>query len=693
MSDITEYIANLPKPDCAVSVNGNYLEDTVRGYRTSSVTGRNAITIDVTETTIGNSNGSRYRRKRDESRDLTVSFALVGATEADVHMLSRLLQKTLNDPESKFIFADEPTMYWIGTVSGFTEEWQNGAGSDYKAMTGEFTIRCSDPYRHSNNDTTVITNGLKGTNVVELTNNGSSPTPLYIEAYIWEDTKYLGFSLTKDFQDTLSYILGVATASTTTTDNTPHTVLSSDFTTDSGWILNAGILPPSTTGEQVGSIAYGSEGAYVTSWGDDSTYWHGPSLSHTVPAYNSKYPTNWRANYNFYFDDGQDDAKSWGNHSVVFADGSGDNLVTIMFVDSKDDQNTEIRAIINRTTNVIGTIAKNGYHISGGGNVTIEKVDSDVHVMVSYPNAVATNVIQRTDAGGKDGKQTINGSASWSNAPTVTFYAMFEEVSTNPANNESTIEWSAYTDQSKSAWTGGTYTNAAIIDVYIENTIVCTEFVPCIHTSGGDQSGIYVHETWKSGTRRFTVKHDANGNKTASIRVILRSGLGNWTLSTAEQTLSLKLSTLQKSATIAYAAGSLNFNKHYTIGNPTTTLRQVTWWTGAYGNAYSEDSSGTASGHKRFTNSKLKSLSIVKYADTTSEVKKNQVYFAGGDTITIDTETNQARQNGTVNLNMVDITSEPLLLYPGTQNLKIVVDYTTANHPPTLLIKYKERWK
>ena len=119
MSAITDQISNLPKPNCAVMVNDNYLEDLVHGYRTHSVTGRNTISMDLTEVTIGNSNGARYRRKRDESRDLTVSFGLTAEDEWAIHKQSELLQKFLNEPESKFIFADEPDMYWVGTVSDF----------------------------------------------------------------------------------------------------------------------------------------------------------------------------------------------------------------------------------------------------------------------------------------------------------------------------------------------------------------------------------------------------------------------------------------------------------------------------------------------------------------------------------------------------------------------------------------------
>ena len=690
MSDITEYIANLPKPDCAVSVNGNYLEDTVRGYRTSSVTGRNAITIDVTETTIGNSNGSRYRRKRDESRDLTVSFALVGATEADVHMLSRLLQKTLNDPESKFIFADEPTMYWIGTVSGFTEEWQNGAGSDYKAMTGEFTIRCSDPYRHSTTDRTVTTNGLTGANSITLTNDGSSPTPLYIEAYMWEGTRYIAYSLDKDSTTTLSYLMGTLTdVSTSSSSTAPITVLTASFTSDPSWTKNAGLVPPlSTTCEQTGTIEYKSDGATVTDWGSGS-YWHGPTLSHIVPATNGSYPTNWRSTYGLFFDDGQNQANSRGVNAMVYADGSGNPLVTVAFIDQKDDQNTEVLAFINRTQYSLGTLPQNGYHIVNGGNVTVDKVDSDVHIMVSYPKASGVNTVKYQSKTTHDDPTDLSIEASFSDSDIsnikMKFTGKVEWVSTDLNARTATVRWKGQIDQYRE-WGGADNPSAMIFDVWFNESIRCTEHVPLKH---GIQTSI-IWNVWHTDWRYYTMNFDADGNATIDIKLAMRTGSSNVSYTT--QTVTFDCGKIEAGQVNAASVENYNMDKHLTMTNPSVTLRQVSWYTGAYGDDYSSSSSST-SGYRRFKNSTLKSFNLIKYNDAKTIAKENSVYFSTGDTITIDADKNEARQNGTKNLNIIDITSEPLMLYPGTHNLKVAVDYTTAQHPPTMRITYKERWK
>lgn len=690
MSYITEYMANLPKPDCAVSVNGNYLEDVVRGYRTSSVSGRNAISIDITETTIGNSNGARYRRKRDESRDITVSFALVGDSEGAVHLLSRLLQKTLNDAESKFIFADEPTMYWIGTVSSFTEEWQNAAGSDYKAMTGEFTIHCSDPYRHSTTDRTVTTNGLTGANSITLTNDGSAPTPLYIEAYMWEGSRYIAYSLDKDSTQSFVFLMGTLTdVSTSSSSTAPVTVLNSSFTSDPSWTKNAGIVPPlEATCEQTGTLEYTSEGAKVTDWGSGS-YWHGPTLGHIVPATSGAYPTNWRSTYGYFFDDGQNQANSRGVNAMVYADGSGNPLVTVAMIDQKDDQNTEVVAYINRTKYSLGTIPQNGYHIVNGGNVTVDKVDSDVHIMVSYPKASGTNTVIYNSKEKSDDPTDITLSASYSypSGISMKFTGTIWCKKTDLATRTATVEWWGQIDQ-YGEYGGADVNNAAIIDVWINEQIVCSEHIKLAHAV---QTSV-TWKVWSTEEREFNIPFDPSGSAEAKIKVAIRNGYHFVSSSPSVTEVTYDCGKIEAGQVNASSYENYSIDKHLTMTNPSVTLRQVSWFTGAYGDDYSSSSS-SSSGYRRFKNSTLKSFNLIKYNDAKTIAKENSVYFSTGDTITIDADKNEARQNGTKNLNIIDITSEPLMLYPGSHNLKVAVDYKTAQHPPTMRITYKERWK
>lgn len=703
MSAITEMIASMPKPDCAVSVNGNWLEDLVHGYRTHSVTGRNAMTISITDTQIGNANGSKYRYKRDESKDLTVSFGLVADDETAVHQLFELLQKFLNEENSQFIFYDEQHMYYIGTVSSFTESWVNAAGSDAKAMTGTFVIHCSDPYRHATMPTTVETNGKSGTNTVMLTNRGSEAVPLYIESYMWNAGKMLAFSLDDNSGKTLAYILGSTTSvESTSTSTAPWTAIDQDFGSDPEWTVNAGILPPiDVTGEQTGLLEY-SGGAKAKDYGEGS-YWHGPSLSHIVPPQNGNYPVNWRADWKFFFNAGQEDGDNgaYGMQALTFADGGGDPLVSITQVDATNGDNTEVRCYINRTKHVLGTVSKNTVSVDTEGSVQVEKVDSDVHVVYTVPKVVETvsNTSKRENKGGASGRIELrhDAASNFHSGVVATYYAWFEETSVNTDNNTSTITWASNVIQGGNIlFVGSTRPHAGIMNVYINGECVCSEHVPLVSNKQG--------EVWASGWRTFTVKHDDDGSKEVTVSIDFNPGAddvghgvwywGDGPIQSATLTLS-KLAKVDNSSKSVSVKDTVTFDRHFTIGNPNTTLRQLTWWTAAYGEAYTEekDDDGNVtskSGYKQFNNSVLQNLKLIKYANTKTTAKQDSTYFAKGDVITIDANTNSVRQNGTNKLNAVDITSEPLLLSPGRHTLKVVTDAQTS---PTLRITYREQWK
>lgn len=712
MSYITDYVSGLSKPSCAVSVNGNYLEDVVHGYRTLSVEGRNSNSTDITELTIGNSNGSRYRYKRDESKDITVSFALAGADKQALHKQSELLQKTLNTAESKFIFFDEQNVYWIGTVSDFSEdEYPDTSGSDAAVMSGSFTIRCSSPYRQATRLKTVTTNGLMGTNTVSLSNDGTVPTPITIESYMWDGSQYLAYSLEKDENTSLNYILGTAKEvdSTSTSEEQATTLIDQTFTSDPEWTLNAGILPPLVhDGSQEGAMQYSSSsGAKAQSYDADSTssgskYWHGPSLSHIVPSVNNAYAKNWRAAWAFDFDTGEttDSASNYyGLQSMVFADGSGNPIVSVMQVDSLSNDVTELRCYVGRTKHIVGHIPNNNRHVASGGNITVEKIDDDIHLTYSIPKPFEQNTIRYVSSE-STGTVEVRGTANskFNSNINITYYAWFKESDTNTSDNTSTITWAANAVMGGSTQFSGTNRpHAGIVNIWINGSLVCSEPVPLNKNGHGK-------EVWKSGWRTFKVTHDADGSKTVECKIDFDEGAddvgfsGYYWGDGDPQSTNLKLSTLSKKVVETdNTNGYITFDKHYTATNPSATIRQMTWWTAAYGDDWKSetDSNGkvTTSGQDRFDNSILRSVKFIKYSDSKTIAQDNSAYFAGSDTITLDCENNKIKQNGTINENFVDISSQPLMLYPGTHKLKVLVDPSTATRPPTMIITYRERWK
>ena len=145
--DMTAYHSSLPLPDSATQINGEYLERSVVGYRTLSVEGRESLDVDITETTVGNSDGSTYRRKRDQTRTLKISYALCANSYSDYHSLYNKLKSILHDGELKIIFKDESDVYYTGVVESVSATPIDTV--DAVASQGDISIKCMDPYKYS----------------------------------------------------------------------------------------------------------------------------------------------------------------------------------------------------------------------------------------------------------------------------------------------------------------------------------------------------------------------------------------------------------------------------------------------------------------------------------------------------------------------------------------------------------------
>jgi predicted phage tail component-like protein len=144
-----EFYESLPLPDLCMSVNGVYLEEAIIGYRTSSVAGRDELSLDIDEIEIGYTRGARYRKKRDLTRDITVSYALVTDDVPSHTKAINKLKRILHDNNLQLIFRDEDSVYYVGNVSGVSTGRLDAGGSGVIASAGQISIHCSDPYKYS----------------------------------------------------------------------------------------------------------------------------------------------------------------------------------------------------------------------------------------------------------------------------------------------------------------------------------------------------------------------------------------------------------------------------------------------------------------------------------------------------------------------------------------------------------------
>lgn len=184
-----ELFTSLSLPDCAVKVNGTYLEEIVVGYRTNSVKGREPMDVSITEVTVGNNNGSRYQRKRDETRTLTLSFVLLADTMPEYHVLMNKLKSVLHGEEQQFIFKDEPDVYYTGTVESIDADPLFTMEAD--GCSGTISIHCADPYKYSVKEKTVsatLDNGC----TFDIDYKGTHPAKPVIEVTMNGDNGYIG---------------------------------------------------------------------------------------------------------------------------------------------------------------------------------------------------------------------------------------------------------------------------------------------------------------------------------------------------------------------------------------------------------------------------------------------------------------------------------------------------------------------
>ena len=144
-----EFYESLPLPDLCMSVNGVYLEEAIIGYRTSSVAGRDELSLDIDEIEIGYTRGARYRKKRDLTRDITVSYALVTDDVPSHTKAINKLKRILHDNNLQLIFRDEDTVYYVGNVSSISTGRLDAGGSGVIASAGQISIHCSDPCKYS----------------------------------------------------------------------------------------------------------------------------------------------------------------------------------------------------------------------------------------------------------------------------------------------------------------------------------------------------------------------------------------------------------------------------------------------------------------------------------------------------------------------------------------------------------------
>lgn len=131
-------------PSEALRINGEYIENLIDGYRTLHISGREALSPDISEYETGIRDGSRLKNKRYPSRVITVTYQIIAADSEAFRAAYNKLGRVLNVKSAELIFNDESDKFYLGTPAeiGAVEPGRN-------AVVGDFNILCTDPFKYS----------------------------------------------------------------------------------------------------------------------------------------------------------------------------------------------------------------------------------------------------------------------------------------------------------------------------------------------------------------------------------------------------------------------------------------------------------------------------------------------------------------------------------------------------------------
>lgn len=130
-------------PSEAMNFNGKYFENEIPGYRTLQVTGRELVGNTLSTLKVGNQDGKRLQMLSRPSREITVKYQLDAESNDAFRQAFYKLNMLLAGRDGKFFFHDDTTKYYVGTLED-VDDADGGSNS----IVSTFTILCNDPYAY-----------------------------------------------------------------------------------------------------------------------------------------------------------------------------------------------------------------------------------------------------------------------------------------------------------------------------------------------------------------------------------------------------------------------------------------------------------------------------------------------------------------------------------------------------------------
>lgn len=255
-------------PSEAMAINGQYIEDLISGYRTLNVTGREALSPDVSEFEVGIRDGSTLKGKRYPSRIITVTYQLNAKSNEEFREAFNQLGAILDVKNAELIFNDEQDKFFIGTPCVIDE-----VSPGRNAVVGKFEILCTDPFKYSVAEYEATTTLDDGSILIDY--KGTYKSHPKLEAAFFNEEEGSGASLTglgdcgyvAFFDPNKNIIqLGDPTeADGETAYAKAQTQMNQTFLSETAWgttaqalwALNSGVVLPADV-QQMGGVAMGA---------------------------------------------------------------------------------------------------------------------------------------------------------------------------------------------------------------------------------------------------------------------------------------------------------------------------------------------------------------------------------------------------------------------------------------------------
>ena len=153
--DFGGYRDNYRLPSEAFNLDGNYLDESIKGFRTLSVSGRELLAKDVSSETIPGRNGALYIRSQYPTREITVKYRLKAPTPELFRHYHEQLNELLYGDIHELRFADDPDFFFKGALTS-----ADVPDTGRNTVVASLVFTCFDPFKYSDIKTKTATTSV-----------------------------------------------------------------------------------------------------------------------------------------------------------------------------------------------------------------------------------------------------------------------------------------------------------------------------------------------------------------------------------------------------------------------------------------------------------------------------------------------------------------------------------------------------